>query len=526
MQATHLIFGNPLDLSRSLHFDINYLCDFIAAFPLPACPLRDGDAWKTLSHIELRHDVDHCLQSALAMAIVEQRHGIASSYYFLPPDGITKQRNYFGSVEKDRIRISSRFIETALAIQEMGHEVGLHNDLVPLAASTGAPVADLLASLLHELRTHGLHITGTAAHGSPLCAQYGFINQEIFQLRENNEQRIVHIDGKTVSIPSLDMRDFGLDYEACARSADLRCSDSGNTLKVYLPRRKPQVVSPARLKYHILSRCLPQTERPLVMQILVHPDHWSPITNVNTESSKESLDSIQAIYVHNRLQERRFLMRNRKNILYHSAMDAISSYEVFYSTEAFYFSGQRLWLDMLAPHLRPDIHTVLELGCGQGELLALVMDSLDSAGGGPRLGVGVDASYAAIADCAARYPHLRWAHGPCEQFIGKLLEQSPEVSSLPSGFDLILDKTGMTAIPDFPTAFALLKKIAHCLAPGGRYIYMASSDFYARRYADKALWPLAWLEICQRAFPHSRCLRKDGALLYEFANEPLPIRNA
>lgn len=44
VQATHLIFGNPLDLSRSLHFDINYLCDFIAAFPLPACPLRDGDA--------------------------------------------------------------------------------------------------------------------------------------------------------------------------------------------------------------------------------------------------------------------------------------------------------------------------------------------------------------------------------------------------------------------------------------------------------------------------------------------------
>ena len=329
-----------------------------------------------------------------------------------------------------------------------------------------------------------------------------------------------------MSIPSLNMRDFGLDYEAYFRPRDLAISDSGNDPQLFIPGNEPQKLTSANLEGHILSRNLPGKEMPITLQALIHPDHWCPVCTANVTHIKDCLGSIQTKFLNRRLQERRFLMRNRKNILYHSAMDAISSYEVFYSTEAFHFSGQRLWLDMLAPHLRPDIHTVLELGCGQGELLALVMDSLDAAGGGPRLGVGVDASYAAIADCAARYPHLRWAHGPCEQFIGKLLEQSPEVSSLPSGFDLILDKTGMTAIPDFPTAFALLKKIAHCLAPGGRYIYMASSDFYARRYADKALWPLAWLEICQRAFLHSRCLRKDGALLYEFANEPLPIRNA
>ena len=526
MQIKPQFYGTPLDLRRAIHDDINYLCDLLAALPLPICPLRDGNAWKTLSHIELRHDVDHCLQSALAMAIVEQRHGIASSYYFLPPDGITKQRNYFGSVEKDRIRISSRLIETALAMQEMGHEVGLHNDLVPLAASTGAPVADLLASLLHELRRHGLRITGTASHGSPLCRKYGFLNYDIFRPQEKEPGKTVLIDGKIVSVPSLDMRDFGLDYEAYFRPFDLYLSDSQNNLQLNFSGKKSINLTPTKLKQHVVSSYLPNKETPIFMQVLIHPDHWCPVCTANETHFKGCLDSRQEIILNKKLQQRKFLMRNRKNILYHSAMDSRSSYEVFYSTEAFHFSGQRRWLDMLAPHLGPAIRTVLELGCGQGELLALVMQALDDAGDGPRLGVGVDASYAAIADCAVRYPHLRWAHGPCEQFIDKLLEQSPEVGSLPLGFDLILDKTGMTAIPDFPTAFALLKKIAHCLAPGGRYIYMASSSFYERRYADKTSWPLGWLEICQRTFPHWRCLRKDDTLLYEFANEPLPIRSA
>lgn len=526
MQTNPLICGIPLDLRRALHYDINYLCDFLAALPLPVCPLRTGNAWRTLSHIELRHDVDLCLQSALAMAVVEQRHGIASSYYFLPPDGITQKHNYFGSIEKNRIRVSRRFIETAQAIQDMGHEVGLHNDLIPLAAATGAPIADLLAALLHELRKHGLHVTGTASHGSPLCKQYGFVNYDIFSRAREGERRVVQIDGKTVSIPSLNMRDFGLDYEAYSRHRELCISDSGNNLQLFISGKEPQKLTPSNLKYHILSRNLPDKETPITIQALIHPDHWLPICNGDRERQEALLDNIHGIYLKRRLQERRFLIRNRKNILYHSAMDAVSSYEISYSTKAFHFSGQRTWLDMLTPHLRPTIHTVLELGCGQGELLALVMRSLGAERGGPRLGVGVDASYAAIADCAVRYPHLRWAQGPCEQFIDKLLAQAAEVGSLPPRFDLILDKTGMTSIPDFPTAFALLKKLSCCLAPGGRYIYMASSVFYERRYADKALWPLSWLEICQRVFPHARCLRNDGALLYEFANEPLPIRNA
>lgn len=532
MQTNPLFLGIPLDLRRAVHYDINYLCDFLAVLPLPVCPLRAGKAWRTLSHIELRHDVDHCLQSALAMAVVEQRHGFASSYYFLPPDGITKKRNYFGSIEKDRIRVSRRFIETALAIQEMGHEVGLHNDLIPLAAATGAPIADLLAALLHELRKHGLHVTGTASHGSPLCRRYGFVNYDIFEKEGERERererkrRVVQIDGKTVSIPSLNMQDFGLDYEAYSRPFDLYISDSRNNLYLYCPEKKPINLTPTKLKRHILSNNLPNKNIPIIIQSLIHPDHWSPICNADVTRHHVFLEGIQDIYLKKRLEERRFLIRNRENILYHCAMDTVSSYEVAYGTEASHFSGQRAWLDMLAPHLRPTIHTVLELGCGQGELLALVMRSLDATGGGPRLGVGVDASYAAIADCAVRYPHLRWAHSPCEDFIDKLLARAAEVGSLPPRFDLILDKTGMTAIPDFPTAFALLKKLSYCLAPGGRYIYMASPGFYERRYADKALWPLSWLEICQRVFPHARCLRNDGALLYEFANEPLPIRNA
>lgn len=525
MQTNPLICGIPLDLRRALHYDINYLCDFLAALPLPVCPLRTGNAWRTLSHIELRHDVDRCLQSALAMAVVEQRHGIASSYYFLPPDGITQKHNYFGSIEKNRIRVSRRFIETAQAIQDMGHEVGLHNDLIPLAAATGAPIADLLAALLHELRKHGLHVTGTASHGSPLCKQYGFTNYDIFRAQEG-EERLLSINGKTLSIPSLNMRDFGLDYEAYSRPFELYISDSRNKLLLYTSEKKSINLTPTKLKHHILSTSLPKKAAPVTIQALIHPDHWLPVCCADAERIGSILEGTQDIFLRRRLEERRFLVRSRENVLYHTTMDTGSSYELSYSTKAFHFSGQRTWLELLAPHLRPAIHTVLELGCGQGELLALVMRSLGAERGGPRLGVGVDASYAAIADCAVRYPHLRWAQGPCEQFIDKLLAQAAEVGSLPPRFDLILDKTGMTSIPDFPTAFALLKKLSCCLAPGGRYIYMASPGFYERRYADKALWPLSWLEICQRVFPHARCLLNDNALIYEFANEPLPIRNA
>ena len=99
----------------------------------------------------IRHDVDHNLEHALAMAKVEQSLGIHASYYLLPPGDYDKDENYYGRIEAGRLIHLPRLGEVAREIAAMGHEIGLHNDLLQLSRKMGRGIEDLVLEQIERV---------------------------------------------------------------------------------------------------------------------------------------------------------------------------------------------------------------------------------------------------------------------------------------------------------------------------------------------------------------------------------------
>ena len=104
----------------------------------------------------------------------------------------------------------------------------------------------------------------------------------------------------------------------------------------------------------------------------------------------------------------------------------------------------------------PAGESVLEIGCGTGDLLAALR---------PSRGVGVDLSHAMVDSAARRYPQLRFVHGSGEEpDLGETFDVIVLSDLVPYAYDLValFDEFEPTAAPtrelsSTPTA-----------APGGR----------------------------------------------------------
>jgi hypothetical protein len=220
--------------------------------------------------IALRHDVDHDLDLALAMAHLEHAAGRRATYFIL------HTAPYIHDEE---------FLEKCLKIQDYGHEIGLHlNALSPWCdGETDDPIGDLSA-WLDSLRDAGVEIVGSAAHGDQACYEHGFINYWIWRelrgddpaVRENgltaegvrrgsdddrsvsypSSDAVIRADGARFPLWSVSMESLGLSYEACRAPFDRYWSDSGGSWK-----RSPNPME------HDLSRGR--------HQVLVHPIWWS-----------------------------------------------------------------------------------------------------------------------------------------------------------------------------------------------------------------------------------------------------------
>lgn len=102
-----------------------------------------------LDAIAIQHDLDNDARYGLRFAQWEHDRGIRSTYFFLPT-GV-----YW---ETDARRC-------AVAIQELGHEVGLHNDA--LVAEDGLRMRALttLQVWADEMRSWGINVRGVSDHG-------------------------------------------------------------------------------------------------------------------------------------------------------------------------------------------------------------------------------------------------------------------------------------------------------------------------------------------------------------------------
>lgn len=104
--------------------------------------------------VAIRHDVDHSGAHALKFARWEVERGFRSSYYLLPT------APYF--------RVEGR--ETALALAELGHEVGIHNDALSSVGGDLDHAADRMREWVEMFRSWGLvgPVRGCADHGGRL----------------------------------------------------------------------------------------------------------------------------------------------------------------------------------------------------------------------------------------------------------------------------------------------------------------------------------------------------------------------
>ena len=190
--------------------------------------------------IALRHDVDHNLDLALEMSYWEKERGIRSSYFLL------HSAVYWND---------SRFVEKCLQIQDFGHEVGLHlNILTEWMIGKIDDLSLFLEKLIAPIRKAGVRLSGISTHGDRLCYERQFVNywcfselrphdpvktesgicaegifvkEEKFQIRYPSAHRLVHKDGRYFDLWSISMKTLGIDYEASHVPYDSYYTDTG-----------------------------------------------------------------------------------------------------------------------------------------------------------------------------------------------------------------------------------------------------------------------------------------------------------
>jgi hypothetical protein len=210
--------------------------------PATVVPLREL-AVTPAPAVGLRHDVDSRLESALALARIEQAHGVRATYFVLHTSSYYRDR--------EATLRSLRVIQ-----DDLGHEIGWHNDLATLQLVHGVDAATYLARELEWLRAAGIRITGAAAHGSPHCHRLGYLNNYVFSGWDEPQPGFPRTN---VGV-KLNPTDFGLEYEAYHLPNDLYFSDSSFDGS---RRRHPAGVQ------------LDQAQRTIV---LIHPCHWDAST--------------------------------------------------------------------------------------------------------------------------------------------------------------------------------------------------------------------------------------------------------
>lgn len=153
--------------------------------------------------VGLRHDIDLDLATALKLAKIESDLGLRATYYAL------HTADYYRRTGNRDPRARSLL----LRIQDLGHEVGLHNDCLHDLITAGVPAEETLARELEWLRTGGLEISGTASHGS--LHSYLAANYEIFTgLSVDDRDAFVDRAGRRHPLGSIDPAEHGLVYEA------------------------------------------------------------------------------------------------------------------------------------------------------------------------------------------------------------------------------------------------------------------------------------------------------------------------
>ncbi len=220
----------------------------------------------------IRHDIDHDIESAVTIGRWEHEHGLRSTFCVLHTAW------YYGTFDGRYYHHSAQMIDACLKLQDLGHEINLHNNFVTLGLEHGIDPVELLHEELSFLRVHGISIRGTSAHGDALCRELDYINLELFKetsRRDKGGRRIIRHNDNQVELGAVPMALFGLEYEAYDLPRDIYVRDSGGR-----PRLSRNTRGRGGVRRQQQARAIPFEH---VVGILTHPEYW----DMNTDS-KES----------------------------------------------------------------------------------------------------------------------------------------------------------------------------------------------------------------------------------------------
>jgi len=207
----------------------------------------------------IRHDVDDDWPNARKMAKWEAERGLLATYYLLA------SRRYFD--------YSPAFLSEVKEVEDLGHEIGFHNDaLIQWAYSDKkVDVREAIEKPLRMLRSAGVTVVGTAAHGDQICRDLGFNSFEVWT--ENPKA----LKNPSLDIPRFSLSEFDLEYEAYWQKRTAYLSDNHGGWSGGFGKEIPA--------HEVIGTFLNEREKILagfhsldygMLQVLIHPQHWMP----------------------------------------------------------------------------------------------------------------------------------------------------------------------------------------------------------------------------------------------------------
>jgi SAM-dependent methyltransferase len=158
------------------------------------------------SRLGLRYDVDACFVSALYMARIEKDLGVPATYYFLPT------ASYYGEWSAAGVKRNDGIFRLMAYMQdELGREIGYHDDWTKLFVDHALPPAETLKGELDQWRSRGLRVKTIVAHNSAYV--YGVGNYELWTGQAIDGRSSAKLADREVKLNQLHRAEFGLDYD-------------------------------------------------------------------------------------------------------------------------------------------------------------------------------------------------------------------------------------------------------------------------------------------------------------------------
>ncbi len=155
--------------------------------------------------VYMRHDIDIDPETALRMAEEEHKRGLHASYYILPT------ARYYGEQTKNGVKRYVSMDEFYRKIQSLGHEIGVHNDLLSMQILWDIDPMEFQKQELEYYHQAGFPVVGAVSHGSGVVISRKLNNMWVFS--EFGKKGVYNHEDRAVEYGKNSFKDYGFIYE-------------------------------------------------------------------------------------------------------------------------------------------------------------------------------------------------------------------------------------------------------------------------------------------------------------------------